>query len=248
MINILVVDDELPARERLVRMIGELANGGWQVAGTAENGQKAVDFCRQNPVDIVLMDIRMPIMDGLQAAGLLAAEEKPPAVIFTTAYGEYALDAFEAKGIGYLLKPIKKQHLQETLSRVQQLNRAQLQMVDQRAPGRIQRTYISGSYRGAVVRIALDDIIYFLAEQKYVIASTGDKDVLLDESLKSLEDRFARQFVRIHRNALVASEKISGVEKKQGQQPMLILQGVDKKLEISRRQLSSIKHLLKSGH
>ena len=249
MIRVMVVDDEMPARERLVRLVNELGSENFEVAAAVENGQQAVDYCRQQGIDIVLMDIRMPQMDGLQAAKIIAEEanrEKPaPAVIFTTAFGEYALDAFEAQGAGYLLKPVRKQDLLESLQKAQQVNRAQVQAVSGQARSAGEKRYISGSYRGAKIREPVESIVYFQAEQKYVVATAEDKQLLMDESLKSLEEQYGDLFTRIHRNALVASDRIVGISRKDGQ-AYLIIKGVNEQLEISRRHLADIKHLIKS--
>ncbi len=248
MIRVLVVDDEMPARERLVRLVGELEEHRFEIVGAVENGQQAMDYCRNQSVDIILMDIRMPVMDGLQAAKAIteqATAEKPaPAVIFTTAYEEYALDAFDAQGAGYLLKPVRKQALLESLQKVQQVNRAQIHTVTgQAAQGAEETQYISGSYRGDRVREPLENILYFQAEQKYVMAYAGDKQLLMDDTLKSLEERYASSFIRIHRNALVARNRVVGISKKDGQS-RLLLQDVEEPLEISRRHLAELKALI----
>jgi len=249
MIRVLVVDDEMPARERLVRLVKELGGESLMVAGAVENGQQAVDYCKQQDVDVILMDIRMPQMDGLQAAKIIteqASERKPaPAVIFTTAYGEYALDAFDAQGTGYLLKPVRKQDLLESLQKAQQVNRAQVQAVSGQARPAEEKRYISGSYRGAKIREPVENIVYFQAEQKYVVATAADKQLLMDESLKSLEEKYGDLFARIHRNALVAKDRIVGITRKEGQS-FLILRNTEEQLEISRRHLADIKRLIKT--
>lgn len=249
MINVLVVDDEMPARERLLRLLGDLEQEDFHAAGSVENGQQAVEFCKQQEVDIVLMDIRMPQMDGLQAAKLIAEEatqERPaPAVIFTTAFGEYALDAFEAQGTGYLLKPVRKQNLLESLQKAQQINRAQVQAATNQTDRSEETRFISGSFRGATIREPLHNIIYFQAEQKYVMAYGKEKQILMDETLKSLEERYGELFVRIHRNALVAKNSIVGISRSDGQ-PRLMLRDTEEQLEISRRHLADIKNLVTS--
>lgn len=239
--KVLVVDDELPARERLANMLRDM-DDKWLLAGTAENGQQALDFIAQEPVDVVLLDIRMPVMDGLQTAGHLSKMQSPPAVIFTTAYDEYALKAFDANGSAYLLKPVKKDRLVETLERIGRLNRAQMDQIPDD-----QEVYLSGNYRGGVQRIALKDIACFQAEQKYVIACAGEREVLLDSSLKLLEEKFAGQFVRVHRNALAAKARITALEKNTDGQSVLVLEGTARKLEVSRRHLPAIRKALKSG-
>lgn len=242
--KVLVVDDEMPARERLANMLEEIDANQWLLAGTAENGQLAVDFFKTNPVDIVFMDIRMPVMDGLQAAARLAQEPKPPAVIFTTAYNEYAIEAFDVNGTAYLLKPVKKAKLLETLQRVQKPNRAQLAKAESNSQS---AEYIAGNYRGGVQRVPLADIVCFQAEQKYVIACTADREVLLDIPLKSLEEKFSEQFIRVHRNALAARQKLLTLEKNADGQAYLTIQGTDRKLEVSRRHLSEVKQYLRES-
>jgi len=236
--NILIVDDELPARERLALMVSDLSSDQWQLSGTVENGQQAIEFCEKNPVDIVFMDIRMPVMDGLETAALLAKHESPPAVVFTTAYSEYALEAFDAEGVAYLLKPIKKKRLEESLKRISKLKNIQAPLNEDE--------HLSGNFRGGVQRIAVKDVIYFFAEQKYVNAVTQDREVLLDDSLIALEEKYANDFVRIHRNALVAKSRIIAWEKNQEGKAVIVLEGIDHKLEISRRHLIEIRKLMKS--
>lgn len=242
--QVLVVDDELPARERLANMLKEIDVKQWHLAGTAENGQQAVDFFSENPVDVVLMDIRMPVMDGLQAAARLAQQPKPPAVIFTTAYNEYALEAFDVNGTAYLLKPVKKAKLLETLERIQIPNRAQLARAESTNNA---QEYIAGNYRGGVQRVSVEDIVCFQAEQKYVMACTAEREILLDMPLKSLEEKFAEQFIRVHRNALAARQKMLALEKNTDGQAFLIMQGTERKLEVSRRHLSQVKQYLRES-
>jgi two-component system response regulator AlgR len=240
--KVLVVDDEYPARERLAGMLAELDQAKWQLAGTAENGQQAVEFFRRTPVDIVLLDIRMPVMDGLEAAALLATEATPPAIIFTTAFGEYALDAFNVNGTAYLLKPIKKTRLLDTLERIQKPNRAQMVSV-QESPEKT--AYLSGSYRGGIQRVAIDEVICLQAEQKYVVACSRQREILLDTPLKLLEEKFPRTFIRVHRNALVARNRILALEKNADGLALLVLRDTERKLEVSRRHLPSVRKILK---
>lgn len=242
--KLLIADDELPARERLARLVEKLEIPGIELLAAVTNGREAVDYCQQNPVDVVLMDIRMPEMDGLQAAAILSEESIPPAVIFTTAYDQYALDAFEASGAGYLLKPIKQQALNDALQKLWQLNRAQLSQTQLNQTQLNQTQFILGSYRGAKVREAVDKVIYFQAEQKYVVAHTADKTILMDVPLKALEAEYVDKFVRVHRNALVAREKIYGVKNRADGQAVVLLTDCDDEIEVSRRHLSEVKKLM----
>jgi two-component system response regulator AlgR len=241
-VRILIADDEAPARERLQSMIEEI--GGHRVVAQAANGQAALDACASHEVDLVLMDIRMPVMDGLTAAARLAEQPMPPAVVFVTAYDEHALAAFERSAADYLLKPIRRQRLEKALARVETLTRPQLQAAQTQAePG--QADYISASFRGGLRRIPVDEIIYLHADNKYVTARYTEGEVLLEESLKSLEERFDRYFVRIHRNALVARSRLAGMEKSAAGGCRVLLKGCQEKLEVSRRHLAEVRRLIR---
>lgn len=242
--SILVVDDEQPARERLVDLISELDAASWQVAGTAANGEQAVTFCQQQAVDIVMMDIRMPGMDGLQAAQLISEVPQPPAIIFTTAYSDYALEAFDANGAAYLLKPVRPNKLLETLNKVQRPTRAQRAGL---TPETTANAYLSGSYRGGVIRVGLDEVICLQAEQKYVVACCPGREVLIDTPLVSIEENYPGRFLRVHRNALVAPDAIQAMEKTTDGQTLLVLNGCERKPEVSRRHLSALRKLMKGA-
>lgn len=242
MIRILIVDDEQAARERLRRMVAELDSEHWQTVGLCENGRQAVDFCQQNEVDVVLMDVRMPVLDGIAAAAELATLAMPPVVILTTAFAEYALEAFDAEATAYLLKPIKKEKLQNALERAEKTNRVQHQLGE--TPAAPQPLYVSGQYRGATVRVPLQEVIYFLAEDKYVTAFTDERQLLLDEPLKVLEQRYAGLVTRIHRNALVLTARLAGIEKKKDSPVYALLRGTEQRLEISRRHVTAVRDII----
>ncbi len=244
MYEILIVDDEPAARERLARIIEEFDSNNWHVAQSVENGRSAVSFCEQSPVNIVLMDIRMPGMDGIEAAALLAQMPRSPVVIFTTAYGEYALDAFDAQGAGYLLKPVKPAKLLAALERAALLC-GEPQSPSQQNDAAQGTLFVSGHCHGALQRVELNEVLFFLAEDKYVKAHTADRALLLDDSLKTLELRFSEYVTRIHRNALVLTQHLTGIEKKQGAPVMALLAGTDVKLEISRRHTGDVKEIIK---
>lgn len=247
--KILLVDDEPLARARLQRLLE--VSDKHQVVAEAENGEAAIAAFNQHRPDVVLLDIRMPVMDGLQTARHLATDERPPAIIFCTAYGEYALDAFEAHAVDYLLKPVNRTKLLQALDRAQRLNRAQLGALQASAETDEggERQHISARTSRGIVLIPLQDVRYFLADQKYVTVFywSGEalREVLIDEPLKDLEQNFGDRFARIHRNALVAVAHIQGLDR-YDQGTYLRLANVDKGPQVSRRHLPEVRKLLKA--
>ena len=242
--NVLIVDDEHLARQRLRHMLGTL--GEHKVVAEAENGEQALQQAQLNHPDLVLMDIRMPVMDGIEAARYINKLENPPAIIFTTAYSEHALKAFETHAIGYLLKPIKQELLNEAIQSAKRLNKAQINNLKQDEEDSDSRSKICVKIRGSLELIPVEDILYFKADQKYVSLRTADHEYLIEESLKSLEDEFSHRFTRIHRNALVAEVFINGLVKNSSGHSCLVFRDVDDELEISRRHLPDIRKRFKN--
>ncbi len=240
--KVLIVDDERPARELLRLMLEEIE--GYEVCGEAATGVEALRRVEAERPDIVLMDIRMPGMDGLEAARYLAEQREAPAVIFTTAYGEHALEAFEASAAGYLLKPIGAEKLQQALAGARKLNRAQLARLNpqESAP---QRTHICARMRGNLELIPIGDVFYFQADQKYVTVRHRGGEVIIEEPLKSLEAEFMPLFLRIHRNALVAKTHLAGMEKTSSGRFNAVLKNSPERLEISRRHVAEVRRYLK---
>ncbi len=243
--NILIADDEPLARARLRRLIDEFDEGN--VIGEAVNGKETLQQCEHLQPDIVLLDIRMPEMDGIEAALHLANLERPPAVIFTTAFGDHALAAFEAHAVDYLLKPIRKARLLAALQKAQQLNRAQLQSLQQANEPVAMRRHISARVRESIQLIPLDEIIFFRADHKYVTVRHLHGEVLIEEPLKSLEQEFASLTMRIHRSTLIFTQYFSALSKDSEGHPQLLMRGCDEPLPVSRRHLGEIKQLLKKG-
>ena len=238
--KLLLVDDEAPARQRLKLLIEEIG-APYQTVAEAANGAEAVACCLNGDIDLVLMDIRMPQMDGIEAAARLARLDVPPAVIFVTAYEEHALDAFRGNAVDYLLKPFRRQRLEASLQRAAIPTRPQRQALQQRDA----ESHICTNYRGGLKRIAVRDLIYLQADQKYVTALSTHGESLLEESLKSLETRFPDTFLRIHRNALVARRRLIGIEKHSDGRCFARLADSDEQLEISRRHLPEIRRWLR---
>lgn len=241
--NVLIVDDEQLARQRLRKMLAE--NGGYQIIGEAETGEDALRKTQASHPDVVLMDIRMPGMDGIEAASYINRMDKPPAIIFTTAFSDHALNAFETHAIDYLLKPIKQSRLEAALDAAKRMNKAQLSQLIENESGSA-RSKICIKSRGSLELIPVEDIIYFKADQKYVTLRTAEQEYLIEESLKALEQEFPSQFIRIHRNALVAQSMLQGLTKNESGHVCIRFNDVDELLEVSRRHLPSIRKRLKS--
>jgi len=239
--NVLIVDDEQLARQRLRKML--LANAGCQIIGEAETGEDALRKTQLSHPDIVLMDIRMPGMDGLEAARYINRMDKPPAIIFTTAFSDHALHAFETHAVDYLLKPIKQNRLNTALDAAKRINKAQLNQLCKQEINRA-RNKICIKNRGSLELVPIDDIMYFKAELKYVTLRTADQEYLLEESLKALEQEFSSQFIRIHRNALVARHMLHGLTKNSAGHACISFSEIDDLLEVSRRHLSFIRKKL----
>lgn len=248
--RLLIVDDEPLARQRLRALLDEI--GDIAVAGEAANGEEAIEQTARLRPDVVLLDIRMPGVDGIQAALQLSRQEPPPAIIFTTAYDEYALSAFDAHAVGYLLKPVRKEKLAEALKAASRFTRAQLQTLET-MQAEIETpvqspTHITARVHGNLRKIPLDSIRYFLAEHKYVTVRHLDGEVLIEEPLISLEQRFGDQFVRIHRNALVARQHIIGLDKDRQGVLRVKLEGIDEGLEVSRRHASDVRKMVRGAN
>jgi two-component system response regulator AlgR len=231
--KVLVVDDEAPARERLTRLLADIADV--EFAGEAPDGPRALELAQAALPDVVLLDIRMPAMDGIEVARHLAAISDPPAVIFVTAFDQYAIDAFDAHAVAYLLKPIRREKLEAALRSVNRLTRPQLGALSARSQLTGRRKQIAARVRDRLKLIPVEDIRYFLADQKYVTVKHTQGEDLIEEALKSLEDEFAADFVRVHRNALVAVRAIESVHRGDDGQLEVIISGSTERLTVSRR-------------
>jgi len=241
--NILITDDEPLARARVRRLLED--DGEHHILSEASNGKEALLKCAENNPDVILLDIRMPDMDGLETAYHLSNLDNPPAIIFTTAFSEHALAAFDREAVDYLLKPIRKDRLDKALKKAKKINRAQLQALGNEASEHY-RSHISSQSGGNIHLIPLDDIFYFQAEQKYVTVRHKHGEDLIDESLKSLEQEFAECMIRIHRNALIASKYMEELSKGSNGQWQVGFRGIDDKLEVSRRHVSALRKQMKN--
>ncbi len=238
--RVLIVDDEKLARDRLRELLNEI--GGHTVVGEAMNGNEAVERTTGLNPDVLLMDIRMPGMDGLEAAMHLMGMENPPSVIFTTAYDQHALHAFEVNAVDYLLKPIRKDRLAGAMDKAHKLTLKQLRDINEAQDQPNARTHISVHLRGNIRLVPVQEILYFMADSKYVTVRTTTEEHLIEDSLVNLEKEFGeKMFLRIHRNALVATGFIKGIEKSPAGTWQVTLTGLDKKLDVSRRHAASVR-------
>lgn len=240
--KILIVDDEKPARDRLNRMIESLTD--CQVVAQASNGQEALAMAVSTEPDIVLMDIRMPGMDGIQAARHLSKMTRPPAVIFTTAYADHALEAFETHAVDYLLKPVKKERLQAAIEAATKPNKAQALQTNRQLSHIEPRQHICVRVRGSLVLVPIDDIYYFNADQKYVTVRHTGGELLIEDALKALEIEFGDRFYRIHRNALISLARVNGL-RAENDGHRVSFEGIDNTLEVSRRHLPGVRKIIK---
>jgi two-component system response regulator AlgR len=238
-LRVLIVDDELPARERLRSMLAE--NGGFDVAGEASHGEQALQLVDTLNPDVVLLDVRMPGVDGLEVARHLAAHPEPPAVIFTTAFDEYALQAFESEAVAYLLKPIRAEKLRAALAKAARLSGPQLQQVALAAREPARRSHVGVRGRDGLKLIQIEDVLCFQADQKYTTVKHLKGEDLIEDSLKTLEDEFSSSFVRIHRNALVNTRFLERIARDASGQHFVHLRGFPDALEVSRRMAGDLK-------
>ena len=245
-LRVILVDDEAPARSRLKELIADCAPlVPAEVVGEAANGREALDLLASVAADLVLVDIRMPQMSGIEFARHALALESPPAIIFVTAYDEYAIKAFELRALDYLLKPVRRERLLAALERASALGAPARDAL--RGIAREPRRHLAVSERGRIRLVPVADILYLKAELKYVTLRTAEREYLLEESLIHLEQEFAAAFVRVHRNCLVATSRIRGFDKSQvpdGEQNwVVLLDGCAEKLPVSRRQWPIVKEL-----
>ena len=209
MIKVLIVDDEPLARIRLQRLLETKSD--IDVVGEARSGREALQMTHQYLPDIVLMDVRMPDMDGLDAARQITKMVPPPAVIFCTAFEDFALRAFDAKAFAYLLKPIKAIELDEALKRAASATRAQLN-----GQASSHRRHLCSRTHNGLELVAVEQIRLLQADQKYVTAYTAEGETVLSDTLKDIEKEFSQFFIRVHRSALVARNAIEGLTYAEG--------------------------------
>lgn len=242
----LIVDDEMLARLRLRTLLGECTGPRATVDGEAASAAQALELLAQHRFDVALLDIRMPGADGMALAQMLRAMPDAPAIVFVTAHAEHALQAFELDAIDYLTKPVRLSRLMVALQKIER------HMLASRSVATDAGNFLSIQDRGRTERVPIADVVYLKAELKYVTVRTAARSYILDGSLSDLEERHGRQFLRIHRNALVARRFVRALEKhfdaEEGEGWAVRLQGVDELLIVSRRQLPAVRELVGGHH
>ena len=239
-LHILIVDDETLARQRLRTLLADCTAPAIGSVTEAAHATEAMDRLQHGTVDVVLLDIHMPGMDGITFAQALAALPQPPAIVFVTAHAEHAVAAFELDAVDYLTKPVRLERLQQALQKVERTAHV----------GRAQQANLTPGTllihdRGRTERIPLGEVLYFKAELKYVTVRTAARSYILDDSLSELETRYAPRFMRIHRNALVARRAVRALEKHydadEGEGWAVRLDGLSELLMVSRRQVAAVR-------
>ena len=241
--RVLIADDEAPARSRLRDLLDDCRpDFPLALVDEARNGREVLDVLNREKLDIVLLDIRMPDMDGLEAARHIAGMPEPPAIIFTTAFDSYAIKAFEVNAIDYLLKPIRLERLLTALRKTRASPPVSRQALD--AAANLPRRHLSVHERGKIHLVPLAEVLYLRAELKYVTVRTAEREYLVEESLTHLEEEFAESFVRVHRNCLVARHAIAGFARNAEESESgwaVVIKGTGEKLPVSRRQHHVVK-------
>jgi two-component system response regulator AlgR len=242
-VKVVIADDEPLARERLRLLLAEHA--GVELMAEAENGLAALQACAEHQPDLVLLDIAMPGVDGLEAARHLAAFDPRPAVVFCTAYDAHALSAFEAAAIDYLMKPIRPERLAAALERARTFMAGRETQAPM-TPSRQARTHLCARLRGSLRLIPVEEVHYLQAEEKYVVVHHARGEDLIEESLKSLEEEFNGRFVRIHRNCLVARHELVELKRVGDGHVQAILRHAKAPLEVSRRCVAGLRETVKN--
>jgi len=246
-LRVFIADDEAPARERLKELLADLADElPTRIVGEARNGIEVMESFPASGAQVLLLDIAMPGMGGLEAARHLAGLPGAPAVVFVTAHDEYAVEAFELSALDYLLKPVRASRLAAALRKAATAGPPAAERLERLGKGG--REYFSVSERSRIVLVPVSEVIYLKAELKYVTLRTRAGEHLVEEPLVALEREFADRFVRIHRNCLVARAAIRGFERSGGsvEEPSwnVVLEGIETRLPVSRRQWPVVKELV----
>ncbi|VTU27511.1 Transcriptional regulatory protein YpdB [Variovorax sp. SRS16] len=240
----LIVDDEALARSRLRNLLADCRSPAAEVVSEAAHGEDALKQLNDTQIDLVLLDIHMPGIDGIELARSLRSRPEAPAIVFVTAHAVHAVTAFELEAVDYLTKPVRAERLQQALQK------AERHLKERRAPStEATQEALVIQDRGRTERVPLAEVLYLKSEYKYLTVRTASRSHILDGSLAEIEDRYPARFVRVHRNALVAREAIRALEKyddgEDAEGWALRLEGIPEPVAVSRRQLSAVREVLK---
>lgn len=247
--TLLIVDDEPLARKRLLNILAK--HSAYKVLGEAAHGEEAVEKVLALSPDIVLLDIKMPGLNGIEAAIKMAEQGANPAIVFCTAFNDYAMEAFEANAIGYLLKPVNEEKLLAVLTKAQAVPLASLNKnLDSLRSEHSESTVIDAitvkNQRG-VTKVLLSEVCYCQSDQKYTcVYYWRDEqlhEVVIDDALKDLEMQFPQQWLRVHRNALVSKQKIRGIQRQQNIYHVQLMHAAQGP-QVSRRHVNDVKQFL----
>ncbi len=235
--RILIADDEPLARARLRALLESMDRA--QVVAEAAHGQAVLEQLESHPeINTVLLDIRMPGMDGMETAARLRTCFPHLVILFTTAYPDHALEAYQHQAVAYLLKPVDRASLAKAMEQVHRIHTGR-KALEQR-----EQQFLTAHIRGRLVRVPLEEIPYLQASQKYIQFNWQQHEILLEDSLVKIEQRHPGVFLRIHRNALVNPRFIEGIERDAEGHHWLLLRGRKEKLEISRRNLPAVRQFV----
>jgi two-component system response regulator AlgR len=248
-IRVVIVDDEAPARNRLRQLLLDCAQSiPLTVVAETGGGDSLLALLREKEVDLVFLDIRMPGRSGLETARIVQKMPSPPWIVFTTAYDQHALEAFEVHAVDYLLKPVRARRLLESLELVSQMAASRTGQAATLPPP---RTHLPVHERGAISLVPIDEVLFLRSELKYVTARTVSREYLIEESLTRLEEEFRNDFVRIHRGCLVALRHLRGFERSGHEGAELhwvaVLNGLQERLPVSRRQSHVVRRFVRGG-
>jgi two-component system, LytTR family, response regulator AlgR len=242
-LRVMIVDDEALARSRLRTLLGNCTSPAVSLDGEAANATQAIELLRRQPFDVMLLDIRMPGADGLTLAQTLGTLPDAPAVVFVTAHAEHAVQAFELEAVDYLTKPVRLERLVTSLKKVERaiINR---RGIEDDSPLEV----LIIQERGRLVRVPLAEVVYLKAELKYVTVRTVAKAYILDGSLSELEEKYKAQFMRVHRNAIIARRAVRALERhvdpEEGEGWAVRLEGIEELLFVSRRQVAAVREAI----
>jgi two-component system, LytTR family, response regulator LytT len=252
MITVIIVDDEPLARQELARLIR--LEKDFEIVGEAESGDTALELVQKIKPDLLFLDIEMPGLSGLEVASKLSEWENPPRVVFATAYHQYAVEAFEANAIDYILKPFEPLRIKKALDRVRKTvsksdsSRQNLVSLQDHFIQKGILKKLTGHERNRKDRIVIDpsEVYFFSADAEEVVAHLGQQDLIIGASLKDVLSQLdPEKFSQTHKSYIVNLDKVQKVSPMfSGNYEITLKPPHTSKVPISRRFASGIKKLL----